>query len=120
MQYITHSTFPHGDLGLLTRLVDDPKRSGRENDLLRKSRKYVEILFAFSTHGKKNDPPSSSSKGGQGMELILRWVQEIVEKSKGIMEVRPSDKNAMTFISLKVPVERRTVLEFKPLKDGEE
>ena len=119
MQYITHSTFPHGDLGLLTRLVDDTKRSEGENDPLRKSRKYVEILFVFSTHGKKNDPTSSSSKG-QGMELILRWVQEIIEKSKGVMEVRPSDKNAMTFISLKVPVERRTVFEFKPLRDGGE
>jgi hypothetical protein len=102
MQYVAHSTSPQGNLGLLTRLVDDPKRSGEENDPLRKSRKYVEILFVFSTHGKKSDRPSSSSKG-QGMELILRWVQEITEKSKGFMEVRPSDKNAMTFISLRVP-----------------
>jgi hypothetical protein len=54
------------------------------------------------------------------MELILRLVQEIIERNKGFMEIKPSDKNAMTFISLRVPVERRTVLEFKPLKDGGE
>ena len=43
---------------------------------------------------------------GQGMELILRLVREIIEKNKGFVEIKPSDKNAMTFISLRVPVER--------------
>jgi hypothetical protein len=42
-------------------------------------------------------------------------VREIVERNKGSLELKPSDKNAMTFISLRVPVERRTVLEFRPL-----
>jgi hypothetical protein len=115
MQYITHSVPPHGNLGLLTRIVDDPKKAREENDLPRKGQKYVEILFVFSTPDKKTDTPSSSPKG-QGMELILRLVQEIIEKNKGFMEIKPSDKTAMTFISLRVPIERRTVLEFKPIR----
>jgi hypothetical protein len=115
MQYITHSTSPHGNLGLLTRLVDDPKRTGEENDSIRKGQKYVEILFVFSSNDTKGDHPSSSLRG-EGMELILRLVREIIKQNKGFMEVKPSDKNAMTFISLRVPVERRTVLEFKPLR----
>ena len=115
MEYVTHSTSPYGNLGLLTRSVDDPMRTAEENDPLRKGQKYVEILFVFSTHDKKGDHPSSSHRG-QGMELILRLVQEIVKQNKGFMEVKPSDKDAMTFISLRVPVERRTVLEFKPLR----
>ena len=119
MEYVIHSTSPQGNLGLLTRLVDDPQGTEDEDDPLRKGQKHVEILFVFSTPDKKSDTPSSSHRG-QGMELILHWVQEIIEKSKGVMEVRPYDKNAMTFISLRVPVERRTVLEFKPLRDGRE
>jgi hypothetical protein len=115
MEYIIHSASPRGSLGLLTRLVDDPKRSGEEDDPLQEGQKYVEILFVFSTHDKKSDLPSSSLRG-QGMELILHLVQEIIEKNKGFMEVKPSGKNAMTFISLRLPVERRTVLEFKPLR----
>ena len=115
MQYITHSAPPQGNLGLLTRLDDGPKRTCEGNDLPRKGQKYVEILFVFSTPDKRSDTPSSSPKG-QGMELILRLVQEIIEKNKGFMEIKPSDKTAMTFISLRVPVERRTVLEFRPLR----
>jgi hypothetical protein len=115
MQYITHSTPPHGSLGLLTRLVNGPKGTGEENDPLLKDRKYVEILFVFSTQDQKSDSHSSGHRG-RGMELILLLVQEIIEKNKGFMEVKPSDKDAMTFISLRVRVERRTVLEFKPLR----
>jgi hypothetical protein len=70
MQYITHSTSSHGNLGLLTRLVDDPKRTGEENDSLRTDRKYVEILFVFSTQDNKSDHPSSTP-GRKSMELIL-------------------------------------------------
>jgi hypothetical protein len=43
-------------------------------------------------------------------------VQEIIEKNKGFMEIRLSNKTAMTFISLRVPVERRTVLAFSPIR----
>jgi hypothetical protein len=111
MQYITHSTSPHGNLGLLTRLVDDPKRTGEENDPLREGQQYVEILFVFSRHDKKSDHPSSSHRR-QGMELILLLVKEIVEKNQGQMQVKPSGKNPMTFISLKVPVERGNVFDF--------
>jgi hypothetical protein len=115
MQYITHSTPPHGSLGWLTRLVDGPKGTGEENDPLPKDRKYIEVLFVFSTHDKKG-PPTSSSHRGKGIELILVFVKELIEKNKGFIEVKPSDKNAMTFISLRVPAERRTVFQFKPLR----
>jgi hypothetical protein len=118
MQYITHSAFPNGNLALLTRLVDDPKRSEDENHPLPKDRKYIEVLFVFSNHDKKSDHSSSSYKR-QRMELILLLVKEITEKNKGFVEVKPSDKNAMTFISLRVPVERRTVLEFPLLRSVE-
>ena len=105
MQYAIHSISPHGNLGLLTRLVDDPRRTGEEDALIRKGQKYVEILFVLSIRDRENAPPSSSSQG-QGLELILRLVREIVEKNKGYVELKPSNKNAMTFISLRVPVER--------------
>jgi hypothetical protein len=112
MQYITHSTPPQGSLGVLTRLADHPKRTWDENDPLQKDRKCVEFLLVFSTHDKKSDPPSACHRG-QGMELTLLLVQEIIEKNKGSMEVKPSDKTPMTFISLRLQVERRNVFEFK-------
>jgi hypothetical protein len=118
MQYITHSTSPHGNLGLLTRLVDGPKRIEDENDLQREDRNYVEILFVFTTRDKKSDHPSSNH-GGQGMGLILLLVEEIIGKNKGFMEVKPSDKNPMTFISLRLPVERRNVFEFRSRRSDE-
>ncbi len=105
IQYITHSTSPHGNLGLLTRLVDDTKGVGEGNDAVRVGQNYVEILFVFSTPDKKSDRPSSNHRG-QGMDLILLLVQEIIQKNKGLMEVKPTDKNGMTFIFLRVPVDQ--------------
>jgi hypothetical protein len=113
LQYIVHSISPHGSLGALTRLVDHPKRTGERNDLLQEDRKYVEILLVFSAYDKKRVLSSPGHKG-QGMELILLLVQEIIEKNNGFMEVKPSDKNPMAFISVKLPVERGNVVEFKP------
>jgi hypothetical protein len=108
MQYITHSTPPNGNIALLTRLVDDPQRSKDDNNPLLKDRKCIEVLFAFS-HYKKSEQPSPSH-GGQGMKLILLLVKKITEKNKGYVVVKPSDKNAMTFISIKVPAEGCSVL----------
>lgn len=118
MQYITQSTPLHGSLGLLTRLVDSQEWDENEYDQLKRDGKYIEVLLVFSHQDKKGDR-SPSIQNGKGMELILLLVKEIMQKNRGGMKVILSNKNAMTFISLMLPVERRTVFQFPPLRSVE-
>ncbi len=65
-------------------------------------REHIQLnSIVFSTHDKKTDHPSSTHKE-QGLELILLLTQEIMEKNKGFTKANPSDKDPMTFISLKL------------------
>ncbi len=118
MEYITQSTSPHGSLGLLTRLVDSQEWDENECDQLRRDGKCIEILFVVSRQEKKSDHSPSFHKVRE-MELILVLVKEIIQKNKGVMKFRPSDEHPMTFISLVLPIERRTVFQFPSLSSVE-
>jgi len=53
---------------------------------------------------------------GTGAGLVLELVREIIRKNRGMMKVKSHDEKAMTFVSLILPIERRRVVQFPPLR----
>ncbi len=118
MKYITQSIPSHGSLGLLTRLIDTHEWDENAYSQLKRDGKCIEILFVFSHQAKESDR-SPFTRMGEGMELVLFLAKEVIQKNKGEMKIRPSGNHEMTFISLMLPVERRTVHQFPPLRSVE-
>jgi hypothetical protein len=50
---------------------------------------------------------------GEPLDLILRFVKEVVQRNRGIMRIEADEKKAKTFISLRFPVERRKVVYYQ-------
>ena len=47
------------------------------------------------------------------LDLILRFVKEVVQRNRGIMRIEADEKKTKTFISLRFPVERRKVVYYQ-------
>ena len=47
------------------------------------------------------------------LDLILRFVKEVVQRNQGMMKIGGDEKKAKTFISLRFPVERRKVVYYQ-------
>jgi hypothetical protein len=47
------------------------------------------------------------------LDLILRFVKEVVQRNQGMMKIEGDEKKAKTFISLRFPVERRKVVYYQ-------
>jgi hypothetical protein len=49
------------------------------------------------------------------LDLILRFVKEVVQRNQGMMRIEADEKKAKTFIFLRLPVERRKVVYYQSL-----
>ena len=113
MHYITRTIPVHGTLGLLTRLANSRGEDEDGKGQTKEDGKSIEVLLAFDHPDKETDRfPSLQNRKGMGFLLLL--VREILKKNNGVLEVKPSNKHAMTLISLMLPVERKTVFQFPP------
>jgi hypothetical protein len=65
--------------------------------------------------------PTEQEKGAttlqkeEPLDLILRFVKEVVQRNQGMMKVEGDEKKAKTLIFLRFPVERRNVVYYQPL-----
>ena len=57
-------------------------------------------------------PGMASPHQEEAVELILKLAREIIEKNKGMMRYKVYEDKPMTFISLVLPVERRSVVHY--------
>ena len=48
----------------------------------------------------------------EAVELILKLAKEIIEKNKGVMRYKVYEDKPMTFVSLILPIERRSVVHY--------
>ena len=116
-------TMPHhSSLGFLTKLYDHTEGNGQEQNGLEKDGEYVEILIVSSYPGKTKGFPAGGSTDSHGTEadLILALVKEMIRKNHGGMRVKCYEQEAMTFISLILPADRRKVVQFPPCKPLEQ
>jgi hypothetical protein len=114
LQYAVASMSPHGTLGLLTRSLVLEERPP-EQALFRKGGRYVGITLFFTGSKKFVEPfdremASETIQREDSLDLILRMVEEMVHRNRGVMKFRAHKKEAKLSISLAFPVERRSAL----------
>jgi len=91
------------------------KEVGERPALLEKDGRYIEISVVLMGYKK----PGEKGVGGQGLQkeepldLILRFVKEVVQRNRGTMRIDVDEEKARTFISLRFPVERRKVVYYQ-------
>jgi hypothetical protein len=104
-------------IGLSTQTFILEKEVGESPAFLQKDGRYIEISVVFMGYRK----PAEQGVGSQGfqkeepLDLILRFVREVVQRNRGIMRIEVDEKKAKTFISLRFPVERRRVVYYQAL-----
>ena len=124
IRYAIHTMPRYAGLGFLTRLYDHGGGNGSEPNGLQKDGTYIEILMV-STHQEKQSgsskapPEGPRVNGGAGAGLMLELAKEVIRKNRGVMKVKTYDEKAMIFFTLVLPVERRKVVRFPPLRVSE-
>ncbi len=114
LQYALATISPNLSMGLYTRSFVPEKEIGEDVTLKRDGR-YIEISVVFMGYKK----PAEQGVGGvtlqkgEPLDLILRFVKEVVQRNRGIMRIEADEKKAKTFISLRFPVERRKVVYYQ-------
>lgn len=118
IQYALLSTPPDGSVGFLTRLLDMGTLKGNEWSQLQKDGRYLEVLIVSVAYTQPDDAsevipgmerPFQEEQAG---ELILKLAREVIEKNKGMMRHKVYEDKPMTFLSLVLPVERRSVVRY--------
>jgi signal transduction histidine kinase len=113
-QYALATISPNLSMGLYTRSFALGKEIGEEVTLKRDGR-YIEISVVFMGYKK----PAEQGVGGvtlqkgEPLDLILRFVKEVVQRNQGMMKIEGDEKKAKTLISLRFPVERRKVVYYQ-------
>ena len=117
LQYALANLSSDLSIGLSTRTFILEKEVGESPAFLQKDGRYIEISVVFMGYRK----PAEQGVGSQGfqkeepLDLILRFVREVVQRNRGIMRIEVDEKKAKTFISLRFPVERRKVVYYQAL-----
>jgi len=118
IQYALLSTPVDGSVGFLTRLLDIETLKGKEWDQLQKDGRYLEILVVSVGYAKSDEETevipgmAGPHQEEEAVELILKLAREIIEKNRGMMRYKVYEDKPMTFISLVLPVERRSVVRY--------
>lgn len=117
LQYGVTLVTPHGDMGFLTHSFILQGEEGADLVKLNKAGRYIEIELFF-TGSKRLDKLFGESRVSHQVEpldLLLRLVQEVVRKNRGIMKFETDRKKGKTSLSVRFPCERREVVYSKPV-----
>jgi hypothetical protein len=118
IQYALLSTPAGGSIGFLTRFLDTETLKGKEWSQLQKDGRYLEVLVVSAGYDKSDEEAGvipgveSSRQEEEAGELILKLAREIIEKNRGMMRYKVYEDKPMTFISMVLPVERRSVVRY--------
>ena len=111
LQYAVASMPCHETLGLITRsfVLQEPPP---ERALFGKGGRHVEITLFFAGVKKPvelsgREIESRAIQREDSLGLILRMVEEMVRRNRGVMKLRENEKEEKISISLEIPVERR-------------
>jgi len=118
LQYAIHSIPPNGSIGFLTRFFE--AQETREGGKIppQSDGKYIEILIAFTGYEKGSDPLETvlvnQPPHREGMDdFILRLIEEIIKKNRGMIKFKVDDEKPITLISLTLPIERRKMVHYQ-------
>ncbi len=114
LQYALANISPNLSMALYTRSFT-LERELEGPDLLKKDGRYVEISLGFMGYKKPAEERMGSTtlQKEEPLDLILRFVKEVVQRNRGTMRIEADEKKSKTFISLRFPVERRKVVYYQ-------
>ncbi len=112
LQYAVANISPNLSMALYTRSFT-LEREGEGPDLLKKDSRYIEISLGFMGYKKPDQGTGRTLQKEEPLELILRFVKEVVQRNRGVMKIDADEKKGKTFISLRFPVERRKVVYYQ-------
>jgi hypothetical protein len=122
LQYAIALTAPGGGIGFSTRSVSSDDKGEKGPPLPQMQRRYVEITVVFTNNRQiieefgKTSEMHKRQETEQALNLILRFVKEIVQRNRGAMEATIDGKKGKTSILLRFLAERREVIYYPPEK----
>ena len=119
LQYSIPSIPPSGSIGILTKSFDLQTEPANGKTYHQKNGGYVEILIVFTGYKKPVEQFEtvlgiSAGQKEEAVELELRLIKEIIQKTQGIMKFEVNEKKPRTIISLRFPIERRKLIYYQP------
>ncbi len=113
LQYAVANISPNLSMAFYTRSFT-LEREGEGPDLLKKDGRYIEISLGFMGYRRPAEQETGRTlQKEEPLELILRFVKEVVQRNRGVMKIDADEKKGKTFISLRFPVERRKVVYYQ-------
>lgn len=109
---------PNGSIGFLTKTVTGQDVGEDSRGILKKDVKYIEVLFGLTCQ-EKPGKPADAALGAPFLHredatgFILRLVEEIVQKNRGLLKIKADDEKPIILISLILPIERRKTVFFQ-------
>jgi hypothetical protein len=122
LQYAIALTAPGGGIGFSTRSLDSDDKAEKGSPLPQMQRKCIEIKVIFTNNKQiiekfgKTSETHERQEREQALNLILRFVKEIVQRNQGTMEANIDGKRGRTFILLRFLAERREMTYYPPEK----
>jgi hypothetical protein len=117
LQYVVGSISPNLSIGLYTRSFLLEKDVVEGPALFKKDGRYIEIAVVFMGYKKPAEKQAGAAtpQKEEPLDLILRFVKEVVQRNQGMMKIEGDEKKGKTFISLRFPVERRKVVYYQSM-----
>jgi len=109
LEYALANVSPNLSMGLSTRSFIFEKVVGEKDG------RYIEISVGFMGYKKPAEQGARTTtlQKEELLDLILRFVREVVRRNQGMMKIEADEKKSKTFISLRFPVERRKVVYYQ-------
>jgi signal transduction histidine kinase len=114
-QYALANISPNLNMGLSTRSFVLEKGMDQGPALFQKDGRYVEISVIFMGYKKAAEQGTGTTgfQKEEPLDLILRFVKEVVQRNQGMIRIEADEKRAKTLITLRFPVERRKVVYYQ-------
>lgn len=130
LRYILNSVFDYaialiargGGIGFSTRSVGCDEKGEKEPSLPQMQKGHIEIMMMFTNNKQIMDQFANTSEMPRrletelGLNLILRFVREVVQTNRGTMEATLDGKKGKTIILLRFLAEKREVMYYPPEK----
>jgi len=116
LQYGIRAVTPGGEMEFSTKSSRLEKEVSVRQRLLRKDDRYIEIELFFKGGEKQGERFSENSIFQEDPldVMLLRLLDELVQKNQGIMKLKKNEKQAGLSISLWFPSERREIVYYQP------
>ncbi len=117
IQYALPLIPSNGGIGFITRSFNAHKEKDDDKEIQKKEKAYIKIAIIFTGYKKQIEPYETllgipSIEGNKAMDFELRFVKEIIQQNYGELDFFIDHKKNHTYISLKIPIERRRVISY--------